>query len=141
MPRQSGSIMSRILRSDEERRAVHDDRDPRTALGGRLGVREHVLQEEKLPVADPRQTRYEAPGGAPVVLVLHGVLIALPVLAVGRIGDQVIESAGEQLLEVVARREEALLAAVSLPMPSGCPPGKTRIRCMPYVFPGIAGTR
>ena len=77
----------------EERRPVHDDRHPRTALGGLLDVREHVLQEQELPVADPRQARPEAPGCAPVVLVLYGVVIALPVLAVGWIGDHVIEGA------------------------------------------------
>ena len=75
----------------EERRAVHDDRDPRPALSRVLLVREHVQQEEELPVADPRQAGPEPAGGAPVVLAAHRVLVALPVLAVGGIGDQVVE--------------------------------------------------
>ena len=77
----------------EERRAVHDDRHSRPALGRPLDVRHHVQQEQELAVADPRQARPEASGGATVVFVPHGVLIALPVLAVGRIGDHVVEGA------------------------------------------------
>ena len=52
----------------EERRAVHDDGDPRSAPGRVLGVCQHVQQEQELAVADPRQPRPEAPGSAPVVL-------------------------------------------------------------------------
>ena len=75
----------------EERRAVHDDRDARAAFLRVLRVREHVQQEEELAVADARQTRTEAAGRAALVLGPHGVFVALPVLAVGRIRDQVVE--------------------------------------------------
>ena len=54
-------------------------------------MREHVQQKQELAIADPRQSRPETAGGAPVVLAAHGVLVALPVLAVGRIRDQIIE--------------------------------------------------
>ena len=77
----------------EERRAVHDDGDPRAALGPAPGVRQHVQQEQELAVADARQPRPEAAGRAPVVLGAHRVLVALPVLAVGRVGDHVVEAA------------------------------------------------
>ena len=77
----------------EERRAVHDDGDPRAALGRRPHVREHVQQEQELAVADARQARPEAAGGAAVVLGAHRVHVALPVLAVGRVGDHVVEAA------------------------------------------------
>ena len=75
----------------EERRAVHDDGDPRAALGRLLGVGEHVEQEQELAVADPRQARCEAAGSASIVLAPYCVLVALPVFAVGRIGDHVVE--------------------------------------------------
>ena len=76
----------------EERRAVHDDGDPRAALGRLLGVGKHVEQEQELAVADPRQARCEAAGGAPVVLGPYRVPVALPVFAVGWIGDHVVEA-------------------------------------------------
>ncbi len=58
---------------------------------GVLRVGQHVQQEQELAVADPRQARAEPARGAALVLGAHGVLVALPVLAVGRIGDQVVE--------------------------------------------------
>ena len=58
---------------------------------GLLGVRQHVQQEQQLAVADARKSRGEAARRAALVLGAHGVLVALPVLAVGRIGDQVVE--------------------------------------------------
>jgi hypothetical protein len=54
-------------------------------------VRKHVEQEQELAVADPRQPWRETPCPAPVVLGPHGLLVALPVLPVGRVGDQVVE--------------------------------------------------
>src|SRR6516162_8202515 len=53
---------------------------------------EHVQQEQELAVADPRQTRSEPAGSAALVFGPDSGLVALPVLAVGRIGDQVIKA-------------------------------------------------
>ncbi len=75
----------------EERRAVHDDREPRAAVLRVLGVREQVQQEQELPVTDPRQAWAEPAGRTALVFGLDGVLVALPILAVGRIGDQIVE--------------------------------------------------
>ena len=86
----------------EQRRAVHDDGDPRAALGPTADVRQHVQQEQELAVADARQARSEAAGRAPVVLVAHRVLVALPVLAVGRVGDHVVEAGA--VVPVVRKR-------------------------------------
>ena len=58
---------------------------------GVLRVREHVQQEQDLAVADARQPRAEAARRAALVFGAHRFLVALPVLAVGRIGNQVIE--------------------------------------------------
>jgi hypothetical protein len=55
-------------------------------------VRQHVQQEQQLSVADARQARRETARGAALVLRLHGIFVALPVLAVRRIRDQVVES-------------------------------------------------
>jgi len=57
-----------------------------------LGVREHVQQKEKLAVADARQSRSEATRGPALTLGADGIFVALPVLAVGWIGDQVVET-------------------------------------------------
>ena len=51
----------------------------------------HVKQEQGLPVADARQPRAEAASHTPFVFCFDRGLVALPVLAVGGIGDQVIE--------------------------------------------------
>ena len=77
----------------EEWGAVHDDRDARSALLRRHGPGEHVQKEEGLSVTDPREPGTEAPRRPAVVFRLDGGLVALPVLAVGRIGDQVVEMA------------------------------------------------
>src|SRR5207245_641042 len=76
----------------EERRPVPDDRDARAAFLRIVGVRKHLKQEEELAVADAREPRGEASRRAPFVLSTHGVLVALPVLAIGRIRDQVVEA-------------------------------------------------
>ena len=52
-----------------------------------------VEEEEGLAVADPRESRSEAPGRTAFVLSLYRGLVALPVLSVGRIGDQAVEMA------------------------------------------------
>jgi hypothetical protein len=52
-----------------------------------------VLKKEELPVADARQSRAEAARVSARVLFLNGILVALPIFAVGRIGDEVIEEA------------------------------------------------
>ena len=65
-----------------------------TALLPRLGPREHVEQEEGLAVADARQARTESAGRPTLVLVPHRGLIPFPVLAVGRVGDEVVEGLG-----------------------------------------------
>ena len=52
---------------------------------------EHVQQEQGLAVADARQTGAEAAGRPALVLGFDRGLVPLPVLAVGRIGDQVVE--------------------------------------------------
>ena len=75
-------------------RAVHDDRDARASLVRHPGVSEHVQQEQCLTVADAREPRAEAPGRAPFMFGLHRGLVAFPVLAVGRIRDQVIKMVG-----------------------------------------------
>ena len=76
----------------EEGRSVHDDRDARAALLRRPRAREHVKKEERLPVADPRESGTEAAGRPARVLGLDRVLVPLPVLPVGRVGDQVVEA-------------------------------------------------
>ena len=59
-----------------------------------LHVGQHVEEEKKLAVADARQAWSETARDAPrSCSATHGVLVPLPVLAVGRIGDQVIEGA------------------------------------------------
>ncbi len=58
---------------------------------GLLRVRQHVQEEQKLPVADARQTRREAARRAALMFGADCLFVALPVLAIGRIGDQVIE--------------------------------------------------
>lgn len=64
---------------------------------------EHVQQEEELAVADARQAGSESAGGPARILGADGVFVALPVLAVGRIGDQVVEA----LARVPIRRKRA----------------------------------
>jgi hypothetical protein len=56
-------------------------------------VGQHVKEEQKLPVADARQAWPETTRCPPLVLRTDRVFIALPVLPVGRIGDQVVEPA------------------------------------------------
>ena len=53
---------------------------------------EHVLQEEELAVADAGQCRRRSGRRRLVRLRLDGVCVALPVLAVGGIGDLVVEA-------------------------------------------------
>ena len=48
---------------------------------------EHVQQEQGLAVADARQPGAEAASRTPFVFCFDRGLVALPVLAVGRIGD------------------------------------------------------
>ena len=75
----------------EKRRAVHDDRHARAAGLRLLPVGQHVEQEEELAVADPREPGREAAGRTPLVFGAYRLLVALPVLAVGRIGDQIVK--------------------------------------------------
>jgi len=77
----------------EERGAVHDDRDTRAAFLRVLRVRQHVEEEKELAVADSRKPWGKASRCSPLVLGAHGVLVALPVLAVRGIRDQVVEVA------------------------------------------------
>ena len=85
-------------------------RDPPWA--GFLRVREHVEQKQELTVTDPGQTRCEAAGGAPVVLGPHRVPVALPVLAVGWIGDHVVETgSGVAVVRERAPEEDAFRVA------------------------------
>lgn len=51
-----------------------------------------MQEEEQLPVADARQARTEPAGRTAFMLGLHRVSVALPVLAVGRVRDQVVEA-------------------------------------------------
>ena len=57
-----------------------------------LSAGQHVEEEEGLSIADPREPRAEAPGRPPFVLRLDRSLFTLPVLAVGRVGDQMVEA-------------------------------------------------
>ena len=52
---------------------------------------EHVKKEEELAVRDTGQAGGEATAGSAFVFRGHGFLVALPVLAIGRIGDEVVE--------------------------------------------------
>ena len=55
-------------------------------------MRQHVLEEQQLAVRFPRQPGREASCFTALVLGLHGLLVALPVLAVGRVRDEIIEA-------------------------------------------------
>ncbi len=70
-----------------------------------------MLQEEQLSVADAREPGAEPAGGAALVLGLDGVLVALPVFAIGRIGEQVVEAF---VGEAVARERAAELDIVGI---------------------------
>src|SRR5687768_6728380 len=75
----------------EKGRAIHDDGDPRAAVLRLLRVLQHVEQEKELSVADARKSWREASLRAAVVFGADRLLIALPVFAVRRIGDEVVE--------------------------------------------------
>ena len=88
-------------------------RDP--PWSGALAWRQHVEQEQELPVADSGQARRKAACGAPVVLGPHRVLVALPVLAVGRIGDHVVEAgSGVPVVRERAPEEDVVRVAAVL---------------------------
>ena len=77
----------------EERRAVHDDADAAGPLVRVVHPAEHVLEEQELAVADPRQTGLESILGRPCGLGPDCLLIEVPVLAIRRIGEEVVERA------------------------------------------------
>jgi hypothetical protein len=98
----------------EQRRAVHHDGDVAAALARRVHAREHVLQEEQLPVADTRRPRPEAACVALARLRFDVGFVHLPVFAVWRVGEQVVkELAGMQVVRQRAAVEDVLgVAAV-----------------------------
>ena len=70
---------------------------------------------QELAVADAGQARPEAAGPAPVVLAAHRVLVALPVLAVGRVGDHVVDAgAGVPVVRERAPEDDVLGVAAVL---------------------------
>ena len=77
----------------KERRAIHDNADARAGLViTHLG--NHVLQEEKLAVGDARRASTKAAIMAHLLgLSLDRLAIFLPVDAIGRIADHVVEFA------------------------------------------------
>ena len=59
----------------------------------RAHFREHVLQEEHLPIADARCARFEAPGAPQIRFRHHSGFVDLPFLAIRRISEDVIKAA------------------------------------------------
>ena len=92
----------------EEGRPVHDDGHAAAAGVGRLHVGDHVQQKEQLAIADARQAGGKAAAGRGGRRG-HRILVPLPILAVGRIGDQIVEIApGVAILGQRAAEEDVV---------------------------------
>ena len=96
----------------EERGAVHNDGHAAVVCAGLEAVGEHVLQKEKLAVADAGSAGAKPPAVAQPGLRFDVLFINPPVLAVRGIGDQVVESLAHVL---VVGEGAAFLDALRLP--------------------------
>ena len=104
----------------EQAGAVVDLSDTAAEFGGVLHLGEYVGEEEHLAVAGPGHERIvrvvrmldSEPGVLDTALAAHALQVALPALAVGRIGEHEVELAGR---EGIVGRNAALPVARQAP--------------------------
>lgn len=75
----------------KKRGAIEYHADAGSALARVTHFGNHVFQKQELPVRTPWQTRAETSSETPFRFLFHGFLVLLPIHAIGRVGEDVIE--------------------------------------------------